>query len=66
MRRRLFAVFTLFLLFTPKAALLPLSAQQAAQVKKEVPNKIHPILWMQTSAEYRALCLQTFSSALRA
>lgn len=51
--------------------LLPLSfAQQAAARKEdrcqppEFPGEIYASLWMQTSGEYRAICLQTFRQAL--
>lgn len=43
--------------------LFPSEAQRPARARKD--DKIHANLWMQTSAEYRALCLQTFNMALK-
>ncbi len=34
-----------------------------ADVQKEVDMKMYPVLWHQTSAEYRALCYQAFNAA---
>lgn len=34
-----------------------------AEVQKEVDIKMYPVLWHQTSAEYRALCYQAFNVA---
>ena len=34
-----------------------------ADVQKEVDMKMYPVLWHQTSAEYRALCYQAFNVA---
>ena len=34
-----------------------------AEVQKEVDMKMYPVLWHQTSAEYRALCYQAFNAA---
>lgn len=34
-----------------------------AEVQKEVDMKMYPVLWHQTSAEYRALCYQAFNVA---
>jgi len=44
-----------------------LSAQAPvrAEEHQSPPPHLHANLWMQTSAEYQALCRQTFSSALR-
>ena len=44
-----------------------LSAQAPAEAEEyqSPPPHLHANLWMQTSAEYQALCRQTFSSASR-
>ena len=44
-----------------------LSAQTPARAEeyKSPPPHLHANLWMQTSAEYQALCQQTFNAALR-
>ncbi|MCI0423789.1 MAG: hypothetical protein L0387_05210 [Acidobacteria bacterium] len=43
-----------------------ISAQAPARVEeKSPPAHLHANLWMQTSAEYRALCRQAFNAALK-
>jgi len=59
----------LWLLLSITACGLPgiLSAQAPAQAEqcKSHPPHLHANLWMQTSAEYQALCRQTFNAALK-
>ena len=64
-RRRFHERFLLLLFFAAYGLLLPSDAQQPAKARKELPDKVHSNLWMQTSAEFRALCLQTFNQALK-
>jgi acid phosphatase len=40
-------------------------ASARAEEYKSPPPHLHANLWMQTSAEYRAICRQTFNTALR-
>jgi len=44
---------------------LSAQAQTQAHEYQSPPPHLHANLWMQTSAEYQALCLQTFNAALR-
>ncbi|MSO23538.1 MAG: hypothetical protein EXQ58_09865 [Acidobacteria bacterium] len=59
----------LWLLLSITAGSFPgvLSAQVLAQAEeyKIPPPHLHANLWMQTSAEYQALCRQTFNAALK-
>jgi len=64
-RQRLHERFLLLLLLAAFGVLLPSDAQQPSKARKELPDKVHSNLWMQTSAEFRALCLQTFNQALK-
>jgi 5'-nucleotidase (lipoprotein e(P4) family) len=43
----------------------PVQAQARAEEYRSPPPHLHANLWMQTSAEYQALCRQTFNTALR-
>jgi 5'-nucleotidase (lipoprotein e(P4) family) len=65
MNRRCFHKPLLLLLFFTRGFVLPADAQQPVAAKRELPDKVHSNLWMQTSAEFRALCLQTFNQALK-
>jgi 5'-nucleotidase (lipoprotein e(P4) family) len=64
-QRRFHSRLILVSIFVTICPLLPSHAQQPAKAKQERFDKTHADLWMQTSAEYRALCLQAFNLALR-
>jgi acid phosphatase len=49
----------------PCAAPFQVQAQVRAEEYQSPPPHLHANLWMQTSAEYQALCRQTFNTALR-
>jgi len=56
-----------FLTITLSSFPCAVSAQAPAQVEEyqSPPPHLHANLWMQTSAEYQALCRQTFNTAIR-
>jgi 5'-nucleotidase (lipoprotein e(P4) family) len=54
-----------FILVYGLSGVLSAQAPVRAEERQSPPPHLHANLWMQTSAEYQALCRQTFSSALR-
>ena len=54
-----------FILVYGLSGVLSAQAPVRAEESQSPPPHLHANLWMQTSAEYQALCRQTFSSALR-
>lgn len=54
-----------FILVYGLSGVLSAQAPVRAEECQSPPPHLHANLWMQTSAEYQALCRQTFSSALR-
>ena len=54
-----------FILVCRLSGVLSAQAPARAEECQSPPPHLHANLWMQTSAEYQALCRQTFSSALR-
>ena len=57
--------FFVFLAVGSFPCALPAQAPAEAREYKSPPPHLHANLWMQTSAEYQALCRQTFNTALR-